>query len=83
MANEATEKVKISFEGSEDDPSPMVVIYNSGLLSAGLFRQIARYGLSKRSDTEGRLSGHLQGGRKDFLAMIQSYGVAIEVIRAR
>ena len=77
-----TEKVKISFEGAEDDPSPLVVIYNSGVLSPGLFRQITRFGLSKRLDSRAFFSGHLQGNRKDFLAMVQSYGVGIEIVPA-
>jgi len=76
------EKVRISFEGPEGDPSPLVVIYNANVLSPGLFRQITRYGPSRRLDGRGLFSGHLQGSRKDFLAMVQSYGVEIEIVRA-
>ena len=82
MTNEMKEKVRISFEGAEDDPSPFVVIYNSAILSPGLFRQITRFGLSKRLDKQALFSGHLQGTRKDFLAMVQSYGVEVEIVRA-
>jgi hypothetical protein len=82
MVNEMTkEKLRVSFEGSEDDSSLSVVIHNSGVLSAGLSRQIARYGVSKHSGSQGTLSGRLQGARKDFLAMIQSYGLGIEIVR--
>jgi hypothetical protein len=77
-----TDKVQISFEGSGDDAMPpMVIIHNSEVLSAGLARQIARYGITRRSGNPGQVSGYLQGARKDFLAMVQSYGVGIEIIR--
>lgn len=78
-----TEKVQISFEGSVDETvPPMVVIHNSGVLSAALAQQIARYGLIRRSGNQSQVSGHLQGTRKDFLAMVQSYGVGIQIVRA-
>ena len=76
-----TDKVQISFEGSAEEGPPLVTIHNPLVLSAGLTRQIARYGLTRRSGDAGNLSGRLQGGRKDFLAMVQSYGVGIEIIR--
>jgi hypothetical protein len=38
-----SEKVRISFDSSSEDAPPLVTIYNSGVLSAGLTRQIARY----------------------------------------
>jgi hypothetical protein len=82
MANEMIENVRISFEGSREELSPVVVIHNSGVLSAGMSRQIARYGVSKR-DNLGTLSGRLQGDRKDFLAMVRSYGVGIDIVRSR
>jgi hypothetical protein len=75
------EKLRISFEGSEEESSPVVIIHNSGVLSPGLTRQIARYGVIKRTGSLGILSGRLQGGRKDFLAMVRSYGVGVEVVR--
>jgi galactokinase/mevalonate kinase-like predicted kinase len=78
---EPSEKARISFESSGTDAPPFVTIHNSGVLSAGLTRQIARYGVSKRAGVEGLLSGRLQGDRKDFLAMVQSYGVGIEIVR--
>ena len=76
------EKVRISFDGNEDELAQFVVIYNSDVLSRGVFRQIARFGLSKRLDSKAFFSGRLQGTRIDFLAMIQSYGVHVEIVPA-
>jgi hypothetical protein len=77
-----TEKVQISFEGSGVEGSPpLVTIHNSEVLSPGLARQIARYGITRRANSPGQVSGYLQGARKDFLAMVQSYGVGIEIMR--
>jgi hypothetical protein len=75
-----TEKLLISFDGSEDDPSAYATIHNPGILSFGLTRQIGRYGLTKRADAAGGLSGRLQGHRRDFLAMVRSYGVEVKVV---
>jgi hypothetical protein len=78
-----TEKVRILFEGAREDGPPFVTIENPALLTAGVTRQIARYGVTRRSGGQGTLSGRLQGARKDFLAMVQSYGVGIEIVRKR
>ena len=74
------ETVRMSFEGSsEDRGSPLVVVYNPGVLPGALFRQIMRFGL-KSTSRDSLLSGRLKGSRKGFMGMIQSYGVAVEIV---
>jgi hypothetical protein len=78
------EIVQMSFAGAHDDPSPLVTIYNPEVLSHALHSQILRFGLlgatSKRSVVSGKLKG---GSRATLIAMIQSYGVSIEVVPAK
>src|SRR5690242_11799570 len=69
----------ISFApGPADELSPFVTIHNPADLQAALVSQLTRYGLS--SDRQSQLSGKLKGHKKDLLAMIQSYGSAIEIV---
>ena len=75
-----SENVKISFEGAYEDPSPHVVIYNPLVMPAALLSQVMRFGLIKHAGEKIFLSGHLKGNRKAFTEVIQSYGVAIDVV---
>ena len=64
--------------GPPDEVSPFVTIHNPADLQAALVSQLTRYGLT--TDRQSQLSGRLKGHRKDLLAMIQSYGSAVEIV---
>lgn len=82
MTNEVTETVKMSFEGSYEDPSPLVVIYNPKALPAALLSQVLRFGLVGATAQRPYLSGKLKGSRKALTEMIQSYGLGVEIVPA-
>ena len=71
------EIVKLSFEGSREDPSPLVVIHNPAVLPAALLSQVMRFGLVVGRGEKPLLSGKLKGSRKALTEMIQSYGVHV------
>jgi hypothetical protein len=80
--NELTENVKISFEDSyQDDPTPVVVVYNPQVMSPPLLSQVMRFGLAS-ANARTSLSGKLKGSRKALIEMIQSYGVDVQIVRA-
>jgi hypothetical protein len=74
------EIVQLSFEGTQEDPTPMVVIYNPRVLPAALVSQVSRFGLVGATAKRPRLAGKLKGSRKALLEVIQSYGVGIEIV---
>lgn len=74
------EIVQLSFEGTHEDPSPMVVVYNPKVLPAALVSQVSRFGLVGATAQRPRLSGKLKGSRKALLEVIQSYGLHIEIV---
>jgi len=75
-----TETVKLSFEGAYEEPSPHVVVHNPEVLSPPLLSQILRFGLVAATAKRPVVSGRLKGSRKAFMEMIQSYGIAVEVV---
>jgi hypothetical protein len=75
-----TETVKLSFEGAYEDPSPHVIVHNPQVLSPPLLSQILRFGLVAATAKRPVVSGKLKGSRKAFMEMIQSYGIAVEVV---
>jgi len=77
-----TETVKLSFEGSYEDPSPMVVVYNPRVLPAALLSQVLRFGLVGATAHRPLLSGKLKGSRKALMEMIQTYGLGVEIVPA-
>jgi hypothetical protein len=74
------ETVKLSFEGSREDPPPLVVIHNPAVLPAALLSQVMRFGLVAATAKKPFLSGKLKGSRKALTEMIQSYGVHVEIV---
>jgi hypothetical protein len=76
------ETVQLSFEGSREDPSPMVMIHNPSVLPAALLSQVMRFGLVAATGKKPHLSGKLKGSRKALTEMIQSYGVHVEIVPA-
>ena len=72
--------VKISFEGGHDDASPMVTVYNPGVLTFACLTQVNRFGLT--GDRKEQIAGRLKGTRKSLLEMIRTYGNNIEITRA-
>ena len=70
--------VRISYEPAmADDPSPHVVIHNPKVLSLALLSQLKRFGMVASRDG---LSGKLNGSRKAFTEVIETYGVHVEVV---
>ena len=80
MTDRMSETVKMSFEGAFEDPSPHVVVYNPKVLSPALLSQVMRFGLIGATAKRPVLSGKLKGSRTAFTEMIQSYGVAVEIV---
>ena len=80
MTDRMSETVKLSFEGAFEDPSPHVVVYNPKVLSPALLSQVMRFGLIGATAKRPVLSGKLKGSRIAFTEMIQSYGVAVEIV---
>jgi hypothetical protein len=76
------ETVKLSFEGAYEDPSPHVVVHNPKVLSPALLSQVMRFGLIGATAKRPFLSGKLKGNRTAFTEMIQSYGLAVEIVPA-
>ncbi len=76
------ETVKLSFEGSYEDPSPLVVVHNPRVLPAALLSQVLRFGLVGGTAKRPLLSGKLKGSRKALTEMIQSYGLGVEIVPA-
>jgi hypothetical protein len=77
------ESVRISFnDASRDGSLQDVVVYNPGVLSSPLFSQVLRFGLKNPRNRETVLSGRLKGTRENFLTMVQSYGVTVEIVPA-
>lgn len=76
------EKVRISFQPAfQDDPSPMVTIYNPAILSIPLFSQLMRFGLTGGKGQKPVLSGKFKGSSpNDITMMIQSYGMKVELV---
>ncbi len=73
--------VRLSFQPAfEDDPSPLVTIYNPEIMIPPLSDQVARFGLQHSLNRKAITSGKLKGGRKPFTEMIQSYGFLVEVV---
>ena len=77
------ETVEMSFTGTAEDASPMVVVYNPQVLTGALLSQVMRFGLVGGTTQRPLLSGKLKGSRKALTEMIQSYGVHVQVVRAR
>ena len=77
------ETAEISFTGSAEDPSPMVVVYNPEVFSPALLSQAMRFGLVGGTKQKPLLSGKLKGSRKALTEMIQTYGVHVKVVKAR
>lgn len=74
-----TEKMRISFVSEIlDDPFPVVAIYNPKEMPVSLFHQLGRFGLAV--DRKAVFTGKLNSSRKDFMAVIQSYGVEVQVV---
>ena len=76
------ETVKLSFEGTFEDPSPLVTVYNPRVLPAALLSQVLRFGLVGATAHRPLLSGKLKGSRKALLEMIQTYGLGVEIVPA-
>ncbi|HEY7467473.1 MAG TPA: hypothetical protein VIB47_12345 [Dehalococcoidia bacterium] len=76
-----SETVKMSFEGAFEDPSPHVVVYNPRVLPAALLSQVMRFGLVGATSQKPLLSGKLKGSRKALTELIQTYGLAVQVVR--
>jgi hypothetical protein len=74
------EIVQLSFEGAFEDPSPLTTIHNPKVLPAALLSQIMRYGLVGATREKPLVSGRLKGSRRAFTELIQSYGLAVEII---
>jgi hypothetical protein len=77
------ETVEMSFEGSTEDPSPHVVVYNPNVMSPALLSQVMRFGLVGATTQKPLLSGKLKGSRKALTEMIRSYGVHVQVVKPR
>ncbi len=76
------ETLKMSFDGSPEDTSPHVVVYNPEVLPAACLSQVSRFGLVGGTKQRPLLSGNLQGSRKALTEMIQSYGLLLEIVPA-
>jgi hypothetical protein len=74
--------VKMSFEGSYEDRSPMVVVHNPQVFSAACLSQVKRFGIVGATVQKPLMSGKLKGTRKALVEMIQSYGFSIEIVPA-
>ena len=74
------QSVEISFQGSEDDGTLFAMIHNPGVLPAGLFHQVQRYGLNGASSHKPELSGHVNGTRKALTELIHTYGLMLDVV---
>ena len=73
------EKMRISFvSDGMDDAFPYVSIYNPKEMPVSLFHQLGRFGLA--IDRKSVFTGKLNSSRKDFVAVIQSYGVELQVV---
>src|SRR4051794_20847027 len=72
--------VRISFEGANDDLSPLVTVYNPEVLSFACLTQVNRFGLT--GDRKEQIAGRLKGTRKSLLEVIRTYGNNIEITRA-
>ena len=77
------EIVEMSFEGSVEEPSPHVVIYNPKVMSPALLSQTMRFGLVGATSQKPLLSGKLKGSRKALIEMIRSYGVHVQVVKPK
>lgn len=78
---EMIDNVRISFyESYEDDPSPLVTIFNPAVMPFALISQVGRFGIHRAGDKEAHLIGKLKGNRINFMEMIQTYGVPVEVV---
>lgn len=77
------ETVEMSFTGSAEDASPFTVVYNPSVMPPALLSQVMRFGLVGGTAQHPLLSGKLKGSRKALTEMIQSYGVHVQVVRAR
>ena len=71
--------VRISFEGAQDDPSPLVTVYNPQVLSFACLTQVNRFGLT--GDRNEQIAGRLKGTRRSLMEVIRTYGNNIEVTR--
>jgi hypothetical protein len=74
------EIVKLSFDGTFEDPSPMTTIHNPKVLPAALLSQVMRFGLVGATREKPLVSGKLKGSRRAFTEMIQSYGLNVEIV---
>jgi hypothetical protein len=72
--------VQVSFEyASVNDLMPMTTIYNSLIMIPSLSDQVLRFGLHKTAQKSPIMTGHLKGGREEFLSMIYSYGFKVAI----
>jgi hypothetical protein len=75
--------VEVSFSGTEDDGTLYAVIHNPEVLPSGLHSQLLRYGLSRPTSTRPQVSGTLNGSRRGFTELINTYGLTMEVVPPR
>jgi hypothetical protein len=75
------EPVKIAFDVvSLPSTEKIAVIYNANALSPALLSQLMRFGLRLDPRNSATLSGVVKGNREDFLNVIQTYGMAVEIL---
>jgi hypothetical protein len=75
--------VQVSFTGQEAEGTLFATIYNPEVLPSGLRSQLLRYGLSLATSQRPQTSGVLNGSRRGFTELINTYGLTMEVVAAK